>query len=314
MSSAAPTHASPLFEAQALRVAIDGAVALEQTDLLSVGHRVALVGDVAPLMALLTNVPLGATSAELALEAGGDATGVATVASGALRILGADAGRGEHLARAGVAPHDPPLATDLTCEAYVGWSARLGGMGRAALDRARESLERVGLGKSRKRTIASLARAEKRALVIAGALATSPELLVADMPLSGLEGSEAAFVLAALNAASEGRASIVSLARMSPASPEASIAAGASDVAYFSRGELVLSGRPTSLAAGARLFGLTVRCNAEALRDELVSRGIELTGGPLRFAAHVPEGRDTRDILAAAAAARAAVVELLALM
>lgn len=304
---------APLFEARSLRVAIDGAVAIEHTDLITRGSRLALVGDVASLMSLLTNVPLGSANDEADVSA--DPSGVATVAAGSLRVAGTDVEGGLHLARSGVAPRDPPLPSDLLAQDYVAWSGRLAGLSKGlATGRASDALDRVGLQKHKKRNIAALGLPERRALLLAAAMVNGPEVLIADAPLAGLEGAAAAFVLAALAAACDGRASITSLTRMTPATPEGQIAASSTDVAFFSRGELMLSGRPTQLATGARLFGLTVRSNADALKTELDTLGIQLTGGPLRFAAHLPEGRGTGDILAAASAARAAVVELLALM
>ena len=85
------------------------------------------------------------------------------------------------------------------------------------------------------------------------------------------------------------------------------------DLTVLAGGEVVFAGTPSSIPAGARLWGLTVRANAAALGDELSRRGIALGGGPLRFSATVPEGAGPRDLVAAAVAARAPVVELMPL-
>lgn len=306
---------APLFEAHELRVAVDGAVALERLDLTTEGSRLALVGDVAPLLSLLMNVPLGAaTLARAAAVELAAPEGLATVASGSLRLLGVDVATGEHAAIVGAVPLDPPMPPDFTATEYVVWRGRLSGLGRTSTSSAARALESVGLGRAGKRVLRTLSIPERRALVFAGGLVSSPQIIVAELPLTELEGPGAAFVSAALAAATEGRSAIVSLGRTAAGTPEGRVAAASTDLAFVSRGELVLSGAPAEIVSRARLYGLTVRSNAEALRAELAARGIELRGGPLRFSAALPDGTDTRDILAAAAAARSAVVELLSLM
>ncbi len=306
---------APVLEASELRVAVDGRVVLEGLDLRTSGPKIALVGDVGALLSLLTNVPLGAASRALsASPEAGDSEGIATVASGTFRFLGADVAEAEHSTLVGSVPLDPPLPGDITASEYVVWSARLAGLGRAAASSAQDALERVGLGKAAKRLLATLSLPERRALLFAHALVGSPRAIVADNPLADLEGAAAAFVLAAFEAATEDRSVVVSMSRTTPGTPEGQIAAQSSDLVFISRGELVLAGPPAQIVSTTRLYGLTVRSNAEALRNELLLRGIELRGGPLRFSASLPEGRDTRDILAAAVAARSAVVELLSVM
>ncbi len=79
-------------------------------------------------------------------------------------------------------------------------------------------------------------------------------------------------------------------------------------------GEVALEGPAGELFAGARVYALTVRSHAEPLRAELAARGIDLRGGPVRFSAALPAGLGAREILAAAQAARAAVVEMVPLI
>jgi ABC-2 type transport system ATP-binding protein len=304
-----------LLSAKALRITVDGVVAVEHLDLETRGRRLALVGDVEPLLSLLLGVPLGAATlarAPITDRPGPD--GIAAIAGGSLHLVGLDVNAAHHVAAIGAAPCDPPLSPDWTAREYVTWCARLGGLGRASGERATRALETVGLGRAEKRPLRTFSIPEQRALVLAGAAVTDPKVLVVEEPLRELDGPAALFVSAALAATSEGRGLVVSLRRITPGTPEGQLAATASDLAFVSRGELLLAGDPSQIAAHARLFGLTVRSNAEGLRAELAARGIELRGGPLRFSAALPEGRDTRDILAAASAARSAVVELLSLM
>ncbi len=127
--------------------------------------------------------------------------------------------------------------------------------------------------------------------------------MVLEAPLRGLEGAAAAFVLQAVDAAAEGRRTVLSTATLDAASAEGALARGASHVVVLAGGEVALEGPPGELFAAARVYALTVRSNAEPLRAELAARGIDLRGGPVRFSAALPAGTGTRDILAAAAAA-----------
>ena len=117
-------------------------------------------------------------------------------------------------------------------------------------------------------------------------------------------------MLQAVAAASEGRRAAISVTRLDAGSAEGVLARGASHLVVLAGGEVALEGPPGELFAGARVFALTVRSNAGALRAELSARGIDLRGGPVRCSASLPAGLGSRDLLAAARAARAAVVEM----
>jgi ABC-2 type transport system ATP-binding protein len=158
--------------------------------------------------------------------------------------------------------------------------------------------------------VETLVPAERRALILAQAIVAGPEVLVAEAPLAGLEGAAAAFVMTALLAAIEGRRALVSAARLDAGTAEGTLARGASHLVVLAGGDVAVEGPPAELFAAARVISLTVHGDAEALRGELSARGIELRGGPVRFSARLPEGATPRQILLAAAASRAAVVEL----
>jgi ABC-2 type transport system ATP-binding protein len=139
-------------------------------------------------------------------------------------------------------------------------------------------------------------------------------VLVAEAPLSGLEGREAELVRDAVIAAAEGRRLVISVARLDAGTAEGVLARSASHLAVLAGGEAALEGPPGELFAGARVLALTVRSNAAALRTALAARGIDLRGGPVRFSAALPAGATTAEILKAAQAARAAVVEMVPLI
>lgn len=294
-----------LLAAVGLRVAIDDVIATERFDLSTTGDRLLLVGDVSPLMALLLGMPTKQLEDEERPP-----VGWARIASGSLAVLGLDVTNGAYAAETGMAPLDPPLPPDWSAADYVTWSARLSTLGKTSASRAVEALERVGLAKAGKRSTASLAIPERRALVLAAAYVSSPKVLIAEAPLRGLDANGSAFVLAALGSVTDGRSAIVSSDRLVAGSPEMFIAKQASDVAYFARGELLTKGTPPIVFGAGRLYGLTVRHNADALRDELSRRGIEMRGGPLRFSVTLPEGATPTDVLVAADVASASVVEI----
>jgi ABC-2 type transport system ATP-binding protein len=313
-----------LCEAEGARVAVDGVTAIDALSFATAGDRALFVGDAAALFAAIGGVPLGARAPTIAgrssdprwvpaaPEPDEDALpGEARVVGGALRVAGRDVARGDHRAGVGVAPVDVPLPPTWTPVEYVAWSARLAGASsRAAPELARAALARVGLDRAVKRALRTFVLPERRALAIAAAVVTGPEAIVVEAPLAGLEGAAAAFVTAALAAASEGRGAIVSAPRAAAGSPEGALARGASWVGFLAGGALVASGEPAELFAGARAYTLRVETNAPAFADALGARGIALRGEAPRFAIALPDGATTREVLAAAAEAKAALLEM----
>ncbi len=305
-----------LLRARGARIAIDDATALDRLDLDVAGPRLLVLGDAAPLIAAITGVsrrPAAGPSTPVATEGAVPAPETRVVA-GSLHLLGADVAQRDHVLAMGAAPLDPPLPPDWTPIEYVVAAMRLGGVGgRDARARAAASLEAVGLGAATKRAIRSLAVPQRRALPFAAAHARDVRVVVADEPLAGLEGPAAAFVLGALGAATQGRAAILSARSQSPSAAEGVLFGNATDVCVIASGEVAFAGAPSLVPRGATLWGLTVRANADVLAAELERRGVTLRGGPLRFSATLPEGATTREIVAAAVAARAPVVELVPL-
>ena len=306
MTDAASTPV-PLLAAAAARIAVDDAIAVDRLDLEVAGPRLLVLGDATALIAALTGVsrpraepPAVASAPE------------SRVVAGRLLLLGRDVAAHEHVDITGAAPLDVPLPPDWTALELLLAAMRLGGVrgGRDATARARRALEETGLGHATSRAIRSLAVPERRALHFAAALARDVQVVIADEPLAGLEGAAAAFVLGAIGAATRGRAAILSARPPSPGAPEGVLAENATHLAVLAGGELAFLGTPASLPRGARLWGLTVRANAEALAVELQRRGVALRGGPLRFSAALPEGVGSRELVEAAVIARAPVVEM----
>lgn len=308
-----PREAPPVLAASEARIAVDGVTAIARLTFTTTGDHVMIAGDPRALFAALTGVPVSSSGAASAPTDDDDApqSGEAYVAAGALALAGHSVAEGAHVAVMGAAPLDPALPPRWTAEAYVAWGARLAGVSRwSAGDLARAALGRVGLGGARKKALGALSLPERRALVLAQAVVTGPEVLVAEAPLAGLTGAAAAFVLAAIAGATEGRRAVLSAARLDPGSPEGTLARGASYLVVLAGGEIAVEGPPGELFAAARVLSLTVLRNAGPLRAELLARGIDLRGGPVRFSAALPAGATSREILVAATVARAAVVEM----
>jgi ABC-2 type transport system ATP-binding protein len=313
------SDAPPLLEAVSARVTIDGAVALDRVSFSSVGDRVLVAGDTSALFAVLTNVALGlrAASAAAAGASGDDAAPIAeaSLAAGSLRVDGVGVGERGYFATIGAAALDPPLPPRWSAVEYVTWSARLGGASRgAAGELAAAALEKVGLKPVKARLLSAMSLPERRAVGLAQAIALGPRVLVAEAPLAGLDGAAADFVLRAVGGATDGRRAILSGTRVDPASPEGLLVRGASHVVVLAGGDVAFEGPPSELGASARLYTLLVRARVVELRAELAARGIDLRGGPQRFSIALPAGASTRDVLVAARAVDAPLLELVPLL
>lgn len=114
-----------------------------------------------------------------------------------LDILRADSGRVSVLgasnahkvgARIGYLPEERGLYKNMTAEGVITYLATLKGMARKpALRRARELLERYGLGASAKRRIKQLSKGMAQKVQVLSTLVHDPDLLILDEPFSGLD-------------------------------------------------------------------------------------------------------------------------------
>lgn len=295
---------APVLAATEARIAVDGVVAIDHLTLATRGDRVILAGDPAALIAAIIGAPLSPNIDD-------ELPGEAFVIGGSLLIGGRDVASGAHTAAIGAALLDPPLPPSWSVEEYVSWGARLGGAtARSARELAASVLARVGLSSMRRRPASALAVPLRRVLCLAQAAVLSPDVLVAEAPLSGLEGEAATLVLTALRAATEGRRALITATRLDPGSPEGALCRGADHLVVLAGGEVAVEGPPAELYAGARVYSLTVPRNGAALKLELATRGIDLRGGPVRFSATLPAGTGTRDIFLSAKVVKAPVVEL----
>jgi ABC-type multidrug transport system ATPase subunit len=284
---------APLLAAENLRIDVGDAIAIERASFASRGNSVALLGDEHGVLSALA--------------------GSAKIRAGNLAVLGIDVAGGAHLAsnRVAIAALDPPLPPRWTALEYLTWGARLAGADRTTAARdARAVLGEFGLEGSGSQIVESLPLIERRVLVLAQAVIAKPEVLVATAPLSGLGGREAAYVAAAWAQASRGRKWIVSVSNLHLGSAESTLAQSADDLLLFASGSLVRQGKLDRLANGAVGYTVTVRSRATELRAALLSRGVELTGGPSRFFVELPQEMKAQDLLALSADVGAPIVEL----
>jgi ABC-type multidrug transport system ATPase subunit len=209
------------------------------------------------------------------------------------------------------APLDPPLPPSWTVAQYATWSARLAGHraaeGRALADRALETLE---LDAFRSTKLASASHHVRRAVVVAGALATGAAALLLEDPLAGLspEVSQSLARRIVTATAAAGRRIAVFAARVPLESP---LAVAADEAIVVDGSRIAMQGAPAEIAASTGAYTLRVAGDIAAFAEAVRARGgtvesptaghrLSVVLGPLR----------TRDLLQLAEQARAIVLEL----
>ncbi|MBM4356648.1 MAG: ABC transporter ATP-binding protein [Deltaproteobacteria bacterium] len=291
----------PVLAATDARLLVDGVVAIDGLTLETRGARVLLAGDVAPLLRVLL---LGASPTA--------SSGSAGVARGRFEVLGRDVARGAHLEALGVALADPPLPEGHTGESYLVWSGRLAGLRTAeARTRSLAYLEGlVGVTSFAQRPLGRLGLLERRLLGLGAATLTSPEVIVVEEPLAGLDERGAVVMRTALELAGRERALVACVSRVGFDGAQAALLAGATSLTVLRGGRLAFHGEPSRLLAGARLFAVTVVAASVAFEDALRALGAELfgAGGSVNLAVLLPEGETAKSIVAAAHRANAALL------
>jgi ABC-2 type transport system ATP-binding protein len=295
---------APLLELEVARIADETGALAPPLSLRAdaATARFGLVGAFKPLFALLS--------------------GAATLSAGSARLLGQDARTAVRCGLAGLALFDPALPLGWTAEHYLRESAELSGQGRVEARRvASELLTRFELAGRARHELKDLLLSERRALVLAGATIGNPRVLVAEAPLARLDAASQAYLLAALERASEGRALVVSVLELPASGAERGLIDGADQVSWEDAGAAA-----TTAADGARRFKLTVLRKARELCAALVESGIPFQTLPLdplvlafaggnldgvaRLRVELPAGSDATPLLEIARRVEAPVVEL----
>lgn len=279
-----------LVQAENLRIDMGGTPAIEKATFNLPGDSAVVAGDGYALLAAIA--------------------GQAQIRAGTLLVLGQPPGGARSRRDIGLAPLDPPFAPALTVAEYLRSSAQLC-MARNADARqcASEVLEELDIRYLHGATIATLSLHERRAIVIAHAVVARPDLVVASAPLSGLWGEPAAYVAQVLRAATRQRKWIVSVASLHAGSPEHTLAVQAQELLVFSSGRLVHTGASPA-QSGTVGYTVTVRGRIAELRAALRERGLDLSGGPVRFWLDLPAGTSPSDVLLLSLEVGAPIVEL----
>jgi ABC-2 type transport system ATP-binding protein len=279
-----------LVQADNLRIDMGGAPAIEKATFDLSGDSAVVAGDGYALLAAIA--------------------GQAEILTGTLLVLGQPPGGARSRRDIGLAPLDPPFPPAMTVADYLRSSAELCMTRNAdARRRATDALKDLDIRYLHGAKVADLSLHERRAIVIAHAIVAQPDLVVASAPLSGLSGEPAAYVTQVLRAATRGRRWIVSVATLHTGSPEHALAARAHDLLVFSSGRLVhTAASPAQNAAVG--YTVTVRGRIAELKAALRQRGIDLSGGPVRFWIDLPESTSPSDVLAISLEVGAPIVEL----
>lgn len=115
-------------------------------------------------------------------------TGLIFPTSGRARIFGQDVPSPDAMGNVGFLPENPYVYPYLTPREFVSLCGRLNGMSGQELRRKVERvLERVGIAYAMDRRVGALSKGMLQRTGLAGALIHSPELLILDEPMSGLD-------------------------------------------------------------------------------------------------------------------------------
>ena len=317
MTMSDPRNEAPVtLLASSARLAKDDVV-LPPLDVTSRGERVVLLGDATALVSTLAGTDVARLAPDVLVSA---PPREFRVVGGELRVAGIEVAASAHLAPhegdrrggvLGVALHDPPLAPWMTPREVCIWSARLAGFSaRTSADLADASLDRVGLGRMRRRMAMDLPLAARRALMLAQAFVADPVVVLTDRPFRGLDAEGVGFVMQALEAVTRERSAIVFEERVELGSVAASYVRGATDVLVFANEGLSAHTDGEGLFARGRAFVVAIQSNAEALGEALARRGVTMLGGPVRFVANLPDELGPSDVLNAASSCRAVVSDV----
>jgi ABC-type multidrug transport system ATPase subunit len=297
-----------VLSARDASIEVDGTIAVSSLDVTTRGDRVMLVGSTSPLLAVLAGaMPRSDEPAAAPVTA--------RVVAGDLAVLERSVSSGAHRGVCGVALSDPPLPWRWTVGEYLIWAARLDGAGRKAskilVSSALGALSLTAIARTRLRALSAL---ERRVVVLASAIVSQPAAVVVDDPFGGLDDRDASLMLGALGRALYGRAAIVSVPRIRLTDPTGELAKTTTDILLMRGGSIVVHTSPVELLSRGRLYELTVRAQADALRTTLAEQGLTLAGGPHHFSLILPEEMGPKTVLAAAARARAPITSCMPLI
>lgn len=92
----------------------------------------------------------------------------------------------------GYLPENNPLYTDMYVHEYLGWVARMYGLGKSSKARIAEMIETTGLTLESKKKIGQLSKGYRQRVGLAQALLHDPDVLILDEPTAGLDPNQLA--------------------------------------------------------------------------------------------------------------------------
>jgi ABC-type multidrug transport system ATPase subunit len=278
----------PVLEVVRARIDVDGVPQVDGLSLSTGGDRILILG-----------------SAQALFEC---VAGLRPVRHGAVDVRGVSAMLAVAESSSAGVPLDPPLPPSWTVRAYVTWSARLAGHAAAeAYDRATDALARLKLVDLQQTTLRSLTLHARRAVVIAGALATGASTLLLEDPLRGLPGEAARTLARLLVRATSDVSTVIFAPRVSLASP---LATDADEALLIHGSRVVAQGAPGEVAARDRAFALRLHRGGAAFARLAEERGARLEGHGAEWAMDLGHALQTRDIFEIATASDTVVLEI----
>ncbi len=227
--------------------------------------------------------------------------GLISLTGGGGKVLGHDiATEGQFIRqRIGYMPEYDCLIPDMEAIHQVRYSGELLGMHpTAALQRAHETMEYVGLRDQRYRTVGTFSTGMEQATKLACSLVHDPDLLICDEPTNGLDATARGFMLDTLfQVVKQGGRSILMSSHLMD-----DVERICDRIVMIHKGQVIAQGRIEDLKAIDREIEISVWGGASRMEEKLNDDGLTVrrTGRVMRI---TREDESTYgDILAAAAA------------
>ena len=279
----------PVLQIDDVRVDVSGVPEVDGLSVQSTSNRIALLGANQALFDALR--------------------GVRAPSRGRIAIAGKDP---RALLRAGAlasAPLDPAMPAKWTAHTYASWCARLAGRPTTAAEKESETrLQELGVDP---RMVLGKAPVEiRRAVVLAGAIATGASSIVIADPGSGLAPSIGRQIGKSAIKALEGKSWVLFAATLPIASPFALEV----EEAFVVRGSRVLAqGAPAEIASLDRAYTVRAIGDIAAFARLVEEAGGRVTARGEQLAVDLGAELEVRDLFALAEDAKAAVVEVVPL-
>ena len=138
--------------------------------------------------------------------------GMLAPTTGTIRFEGKDLYENPALARRyiGYLPEVPPLHDELTVEEFLGFCARLHGLGGGTIEAVDRVIRRCQLTEVRRRLIGALSKGFRQRVGIAQAIVHEPDLIVLDEPTAGLDPVQTRKMRDLVESLSQGHAVVLS--------------------------------------------------------------------------------------------------------